>query len=293
MIDSSLATLNPPSKPRSNRRSLEFYYQNLSYNILGDDGVVGCYYNALSGVVSVRAAYNTEDGRSSVFYNGPDKDLILEEGENLGGKYNELDNTLQCRFQRRVKPLDMVHQLMDLTVPNAYYLIVTRGNNVLGGGFGRPFAGGESMSEQSVVLTSPVYGSMTGISAHGSPLMKTHGCLMVLAWVLCASVGVILARYYKDMWPNSGLLGQHVWFQAHRILQACCVLLTCVAIILAFIYCEGYSKASASPYYVHPILGLIVFCLALINVSPHVLICLVDLFFWSNSKWPRFAQPTV
>lgn len=105
------------------------------------------------------------------------------------------------------------------------------------------------------------------MSGHGSPLMKTHGCLMVLAWVLCASIGVILARYYKDMWPNSGLLGQHVWFQTHRILQASCVILTCVAIILAFIYCEGYSKASVSPYYVHPILGLIVFCLALINVG--------------------------
>ncbi|VDP76212.1 unnamed protein product [Echinostoma caproni] len=249
----------------------------------GDDGVVGCYYHALSGIVRVRAAYNTEDGRSTVFYNGPDENLIIDEGENLGGKYNDLDNTLQCRFRRRVKPLDMVHQLMDLTVPNSYYLIVTRGNDVLSSGFDRPFAGGESMSEQSVVLTSPVYGSMTGMSGHGSPLMKTHGCLMVLAWVLCASVGVILARYYKDMWPNSGLLGQHVWFQAHRILQACCVILTCIAIILAFIYCEGYSKASVSPYYVHPILGLIVLVLALLN--PIISFCRCDV---NNPNRPWF-----
>ncbi|KAA3681452.1 uncharacterized protein DEA37_0001821 [Paragonimus westermani] len=170
----------------------------------------------------------------------------------------------------------MVNQLMDLTAPNAYYLVVTRGDDVLSGGFDRPFAGGESMAKQSVVITSPLYGSMTGINGQGSPLMKTHGCLMVLAWVLCASVGVILSRYYKDMWPNSGLFGDPVWLQSHRILQASCVILTCIAILLALIFCEGYSKVSTYPYYVHPILGLIVFLLALINPLITLCRCKID-----------------
>ncbi|KAF5402700.1 Ferric-chelate reductase [Paragonimus heterotremus] len=243
---------------------------------VGDDGVVGCYYHAASSTVRVRAAYNSESGKSTIFYTGPDEDLLITEGEELGGAYNDLDGTLQCRFRRRVRPLDMINQLMDLTAPNAYYLVVTRGDDVLSGGFDRPFAGGESMAKQSVVITSPLYGSMTGISGQGSPLMKTHGCLMVLAWVLCASVGVILSRYYKDMWPNSGLFGDPVWLQSHRILQTSCVILTCIAILLALIFCEGYSKVSTYPYYVHPILGLIVFILALINPLITLCRCKID-----------------
>ncbi|CAL8073451.1 unnamed protein product [Calicophoron daubneyi] len=242
---------------------------------VGDDGVVGCYYHAATSTVQIRAAYNSEDGKSTIFYTGSDPELLITEGGNLGGSFNDLDNTLQCRFQRRARPLDMVHQLMDLTAPNSYYLIVTRGNDVLSNGFDRPFAGGESMSDRSVALNSPMFGSMTGTETYGSSIMKTHGCLMVIAWILCSSVAIILSRYYKDMWPNSGLLGELVWFQSHRILQGCCVGLMIIAVILALIYCEGYSKASVYPYYVHPILGFIVFTLALIN--PLITFCRCDI----------------
>ncbi|CAH8626267.1 unnamed protein product [Heterobilharzia americana] len=237
---------------------------------VGDDGVVGCYYQSSSNSVNIRAGYTDVTGRT-IFYAGPDEELLITEGEDLGGVFNAMDGTLQCRFRRRVRPLDTVHQLMDLTSPNAYHLIVTRGDERKKDGFGRPFAGGESISQRSVVITSPIYGSMTGVAGRGSSIAKTHGCLMVLAWVLCASIGTILARYYKDVWPNSGLLGERVWFQSHRILQGICVGLMCISIILIFIYCEGYSQATAYPYYIHPILGLIVFSLALIN--PFIALC--------------------
>lgn len=101
----------------------------------------------------------------------------------------------------------------------------------------------------------------------GLALAKAHGCIMILAWILCSSVAIIMARYYKDMWPNSGLLGGRVWLQSHRILQGICTGLTCLGILLAFVYCKGYSQITAYPFYVHPILGIIVFILALINVS--------------------------
>ncbi|KAG5444099.1 DOMON domain-containing protein frrs1L [Clonorchis sinensis] len=237
-------------------------------------GVVGCYHHAATGAVRARAGYNS--GKMNTFYTGPDTELLISEGDNLGGTYNPADKVLQCRFRRRVRPRDMVLQLKDLSEPNAYYLTITRGNDVLPSGFSRPFAGGEATYDNSVLITSPIYGSMTVISEQGSALMKTHGCLMVLAWVLCASIGVILARYYKELWPNSGLLGERVWFQSHRILQSSCVILTCIAIILAFIYCEGYSRVSTFPHYVHPILGLIVFCLALLNPLITFCRCKVD-----------------
>ena len=39
------------------------------------------------------------------------------------------------------------------------------------------------------------------------------GLLMIAAWILFASIGVVLARYYKPMWADRKLLGEKVWFQ--------------------------------------------------------------------------------
>ncbi|VEL08478.1 unnamed protein product [Protopolystoma xenopodis] len=95
--------------------------------------------------------------------------------------------------------------------------------------------------------------------------------MMVLAWVCFSSVGIIIARYYKELWPNSGLIGERVWFQLHRLFMLICVGLNILGIILAFAFCNGYSRVTAYPNYIHPILGLIVFILSLIN--PFVTLC--------------------
>nr|KAG5704094.1 hypothetical protein BaRGS_017598 [Batillaria attramentaria] len=39
------------------------------------------------------------------------------------------------------------------------------------------------------------------------PLVKLHGCLMTLAWVLSGSIGVLVARFYKVTWPNQTVCG--------------------------------------------------------------------------------------
>lgn len=119
-----------------------------------------------------------------------------------------------------------------------------------------------------LVTFSPLYDLTVSDSMLRSPgVVKAHGAMMVLAWVFCSSVGVIVSRYYKDMWPNAGLLGERVWFQIHRILMGICVGLTILSVILAFIFCQGYSALKIYPDYIHPILGLIVLSLAVINVS--------------------------
>ncbi len=38
------------------------------------------------------------------------------------------------------------------------------------------------------------------------------GSLMVAAWVLFTSMGITLARFYKDMWPKQQICGKAVWF---------------------------------------------------------------------------------
>ena len=45
------------------------------------------------------------------------------------------------------------------------------------------------------------------------------GALMMIAWVACASIGIVMARYYKEVWPNSTLCSQKVWFAVSALQQ--------------------------------------------------------------------------
>ncbi len=44
-------------------------------------------------------------------------------------------------------------------------------------------------------------------------LLLLAACLMISAWMLCASVGLVLARYYRPAWPNTQPCKKPVWFQ--------------------------------------------------------------------------------
>lgn len=38
------------------------------------------------------------------------------------------------------------------------------------------------------------------------------GCLMILAWIFFASIGLLLTKYYKPMWPESRMFDHKYWF---------------------------------------------------------------------------------
>lgn len=91
---------------------------------------------------------------------------------------------------------------------------------------------------------------------------------MVLAWVFCASIGLILARYYKPMWSDTKACGQKVWFSYHRALMLCAMFLTVIGFIIILVQNDGkYILPAKLPTKAHPILGLITIICALLNVS--------------------------
>lgn len=53
------------------------------------------------------------------------------------------------------------------------------------------------------------------LDVHSKLFIKLHGSLMVLAWIGSASLGLLLARYYKSTF-KSKLLGKDQWFVWHR-----------------------------------------------------------------------------
>ena len=74
-------------------------------------------------------------------------------------------------------------------------------------------------------------------------LFPSHppGILMVLAWMLCACTALIMAKYYKPMWPNDRLCKERVWFAVHRGLMITVLILTIIAFILIFVHVGEYS----------------------------------------------------
>jgi len=63
------------------------------------------------------------------------------------------------------------------------------------------------------------------------------GCLMLIAWMMCASTALILSKYYKRMWPNDQLCGVEVWFAVSLILSLsvslCVSVSVCVSLCLS------------------------------------------------------------
>lgn len=97
---------------------------------------------------------------------------------------------------------------------------------------------------------------------------------MVIAWVFCASVGLILARYYKPMFADSKACGQKVWFSYHRALMLTAMFLTIIGFILILVQNKGeFRLPEELPTKAHPILGLIAIICALLNVSVFFALC--------------------
>ncbi|KAI0221795.1 putative ferric-chelate reductase 1 [Lamellibrachia satsuma] len=95
------------------------------------------------------------------------------------------------------------------------------------------------------------------------PLAKIHGILMLIGWMMCASTALIMAKYYKPMWPNSLLCNEKVWFAVHRGCMSVTFFCTILGFILIFIHAGGYSQMPNLPDKAHPILGIIttIFCI--------------------------------
>lgn len=234
--------------------------------------MVACHFSPETNKVEVLAAY-IAPGKSTVdkdfnklITNAPADYLLFSDPKGrLGGTFNDVFRRIQCRFRRLMSPQTMVDKLKDLNRERPIQFSVIRGPSVVSGSRLRPpFGGAVAPAPKTYDLVAmPVMSTREGAKV----LAKTHGCLMILAWILCSSIAWFLARYYKTMWPNSRWNGERTWLQISRSLRFNCLLFTIVAIILIFVHANGWAYYEQLPQRAHPILGMIVFVLAIIHVS--------------------------
>ncbi|XP_078121138.1 putative ferric-chelate reductase 1 isoform X1 [Sander vitreus] len=162
------------------------------------------------------------------------------------------DGYIQCRLSRPVKLTNQKRALYDLD--KDYFLFLANGHAQ----YGKVWKHSQQplISSHRKHITGPpeiLRGSRAPI------IMKMHGALMLLAWMLTGSVGTFIASFYKPDWPNQTVFGQKIWFQVHRGLMILTVTLTSVAFCLPYFYRKGWSKHAG----VHPYLGCCVLTLSL------------------------------
>ncbi|XP_060069635.1 putative ferric-chelate reductase 1 [Ylistrum balloti] len=230
---------------------------------MGSDSVVACV--ASGGVIAAESGYT--DGRSYRSLSNKNLGLTAVAGSLVG-------SILNCSLTRTMA-IPGQQEFYDLQ--QNWHILFARGQT----SSGTPTKHSESpvISSQEVdfQLTSTLAGA-----AVSYPLVKAHGSLMIFAWVFVASIGIFDARYMKTIWPDSTLFGQKVWFPIHRICMGTVLSLTVTSFIIIFVEVGGYahniSVAAGSIVYgrYHPILGIIVTTLAVINPIMALFRCAPD-----------------
>ncbi|KAJ7370789.1 DOMON domain-containing protein frrs1L [Desmophyllum pertusum] len=171
--------------------------------------------------------------------------IVKDLGESRGG-------VVSCRFRRKLKDKD--DKMVDLTEP--WYLVYASG-----------YMSGDTIDKHpSTPRTSPQKVEVNKIEVLGAEkvdtgMIRAHGCLMVIAWVGFASIGIFMARYMKVAFGDKVLLGTKVWFTCHRSLMVLTVLVTIIAIIIIFVHAGRWTEEAGA----HPITGIIVLVLAVIQ----------------------------
>ncbi|XP_067119288.1 putative ferric-chelate reductase 1 homolog [Centruroides vittatus] len=204
---------------------------------MGSDSVTECIYSGQN--ITIQQSWNVPNPeKSNELLRNPKENIIEESG------YYE-NGVLTCKwkhsFSMRVKDANF-----DLLNKN-YYLLLAKGS-----------LGVNKVKEkhtQHLASINPVnLNTVSIVRGKSSLLVKIHGSFMVATWIGLVSIGILLARYYKQVWEGSTLCKSKIWFATHRAIMLLSVSLVIAAFVVIFKHKEGWSEVPDNP---HPILGVV------------------------------------
>ncbi|XP_008208684.1 putative ferric-chelate reductase 1 homolog isoform X1 [Nasonia vitripennis] len=193
---------------------------------MGDDSVVECENR--NDRVSLQMSWN--EGKRNRRIAKPSNSVDLLSG-------SAQDGILTCRFSRN-KITVVEGRQFDL-VSKPYHLLLAAGSSLKEGSVGYHDIGKASSGEPK--LLSDV-GS--GLGSASDLLIRIHGGLMLASWIGTASVGMLLARYYRQTWVASQLCGKDQWFAWHRFFMFLTWSMTLAAFVIIFVELESWSSAT-------------------------------------------------
>ncbi|KAM4021540.1 putative ferric-chelate reductase 1 [Anomaloglossus baeobatrachus] len=212
--------------------------------LMGSDDIYICVINS-NGQVEIQHAYS--EGRMSP--------LILPLS-NVDVRMSSFNNgVIQCSFTSRnqISTQPPIQQSRSSNSSDMYFILMAYGSS--DNGRIRFHGPGVFYSDAKVNLLATSNVTHKENSKH--IMVKTHGALMLIAWMTTGSLGMIIARYIKTA-AKTPILGKALWFQSHLILMVLTVAATIVSFVLSFVQAKGWAHDVS----IHAIIGCIVMILA-------------------------------
>ncbi|XP_017875392.1 putative ferric-chelate reductase 1 homolog [Ceratina calcarata] len=230
---------------------------------MGDDSVVECTNE--NGEIGLHMSWNT--GKKNTRQPMQEGAVKLEAG-------SIKDDMISCKFLRE-KTTVVQGREYDL-VNKPYNLLIAAGKGLNSNGVG--FHDAAYAATGGAKLLSDVGGFTTASNV----LIRVHGALMLASWIGTASVGILLARYYRQTWVSSQLCGKDHWFAWHRFFMILTWSMTIAAFVIIFVELGEWSSEV-----IHASLGLATTILAFVQpfmavMRPHPGAPRRPLFNWAH-----------
>ncbi|XP_053350486.1 putative ferric-chelate reductase 1 [Clarias gariepinus] len=204
---------------------------------MGNDDIYICGKDA-NGVIQLQHAFST--GTTTPTITNLGNVTVLSTAQNNG--------VISCSFTC----MNTISTTRSSTPSNSYYIFLATGatsNGVIQIHTTTPVISSTKVDISSVQIVES--------QSELAPIVKAHGCLMLIAWMTTGSMGMLIARFLKRAAPGQRLCGKDFWFVAHVLLMLLSVVATIIAFILIFSYAQDWSGGA------HPVLGCLVMILSL------------------------------
>jgi hypothetical protein len=100
-------------------------------------------------------------------------------------------------------------------------------------------------------------GIAVNLEAKSNIFLRLHGAFMIGAWLGSASLGILVARYFKQTWTGTQCCKKDVWFVIHRMMMVITWLLTMAGFVLIFAELGWKWTAISISENPHPLLGCV------------------------------------
>ncbi|XP_026481553.1 putative ferric-chelate reductase 1 homolog [Ctenocephalides felis] len=204
---------------------------------MGDDSVMECVHQ--NGAVKAFMSWTMPRPNLGVTREGVDQSYITLSNGTF------IDGTLYCKFNREARSV-VRDRTFDLR-KNPYHVLIAAGDDAEIDRVHYHTLGKLASANKQHLS------DVSGFAAASKLLLRLHGAFMLTAWVGTASVGILLARYFKQTWTGRTFCGKDQWFAWHRFFMVLTWLLTLSAFVMIFIEIGAWSSEQ-NP---HAILGTV------------------------------------
>jgi hypothetical protein len=104
------------------------------------------------------------------------------------------------------------------------------------------------------------------LEAEDKTKFKAHACLMIIGWMVLASTGITIARYYRDTFSH---ITPKFWFFLHQPLMITVTTTSIIAflLILSQLNWSWVSRSDGTVEFVHSIFGVLAIIFAIMQVT--------------------------